>query len=152
MATSGRNCTLSTASTLLIGIAAFFIAYQQFRLSRSKLRFDLYEKRLAVFKTVRNFASELAMRDKVDAGALYRDTIERRFLFEEDVYSYIERMYERARRLESNESQFATPNLPDDVREHLKNAIVVDRTWFFDQSDEMIQVFSKDLSIKTLRY
>lgn len=90
---------VSTISALTIGIAASALAYQQFRLSRSKLRFDLYEKRLAVFKTVRDFASTLAIKGEADAGAFYRDTIERRFLFEEDIYSYIEGMYERAKQL-----------------------------------------------------
>jgi len=33
---------ISTLSTFAIGVAAVFLAYQQFRLSRSKLKFDLY--------------------------------------------------------------------------------------------------------------
>lgn len=142
---------VSTASTALIGIAASLLAYQQFRLSKAKLRFDLYEKRLAVFRIVRDFASDIAIRGKADAGELYRNTIERRFLFEEDIYSYIEGMYERAKKLERLKDEFALPNLPEEKRERLREAIVKDQTWFFDQSDEMIKLFSKDLSIKTLR-
>jgi hypothetical protein len=81
---------VAALGTLAIGAAASVLAYQQFRISRSKLRFDLFEKRLAVFKTVRDFASDTAFGRETDPGAFYRDTIERRFLFEEDVYLYIE--------------------------------------------------------------
>src|SRR5215475_8561389 len=86
---------IATLSTLAIGIAASFLAYQQFKLSRSKLRFDLFERRLAVFMTVRVFASTMVIEGEADPGVLYRDTIERYFLFEKDVCSYIEGMYER---------------------------------------------------------
>jgi hypothetical protein len=143
---------VSASATLAIGAAASFLAYQQFRLSRSKLRFDLYEKRLAVFKTVRDFASLIAIHGEADAGAFYRDTIERRFLFEEDVYLYIEDMFKRAQELKSLKEQNAEPNLPEDERTRLKKAIVNHSSWFFDQTDEMFEVFNKDLAIRTLRY
>src|SRR5262249_54063487 len=100
---------IQAASTLAIGIAASFLAYKQFSLSRSKLRFDLYEKRLAVFKTVRDFASAIALKGEADPGAFYRDTIERRFLFEEDVYLYIEEMFKRAQELRGLKEHYAEP-------------------------------------------
>ncbi|MHB8735135.1 MAG: hypothetical protein ACYC6M_07525 [Terriglobales bacterium] len=76
---------VSAISTLAIGVAASFLAYQQFRISRSKLKFDLYDRRLRLLRSVRDFASVVALGGEADSGALYRSTIERHFLFEEDV-------------------------------------------------------------------
>jgi hypothetical protein len=143
---------VAAASTFAIGIAAWRLAFQQFRISRSKLRFDLYEKRLAVFKTVRDFASATAFGREADPGAFYRDTIERRFLFEEDVYSYIEGMFSRAQELRGLNEEYAQPRLTEPERTRLRKAIVDHNSWFFDQTDKVFEVFSKDLAIKTLRY
>ena len=143
---------VSTISTFAIGVAASVLAYQQFRLSRSKLRFDLYGKRLGIFKIVRDFASILVLRGEVDSGQLYRDSVERYFLFEKDVCSYIDQMYERAQEVEHTKRELLRPNLTDGERQALNAQLVERKSWFFDQSDNMIKIFSKDLSIKTLRW
>lgn len=142
---------ISTLSTLAIGLAAWLLAYQQLKLSKSKLKFDLYEKRLALFKIVRDFASTLVLRGDADSGQLYRETIERYFLFDEDVCTYIGEMYERAKQVEQTKQELSRPSLTPEERQSLNKKLVGDKTWFFDQSDKMIEVFSKDLSIKTLR-
>lgn len=142
---------VSTLSTLAIGIAASFLAYQQFRLSRSKLKFDLYEKRLKLFQTVRDFASTLAIKGEADKGKFYHDTIERYFLFEADVCAYIEEMYEKAKLIEHIKLELTRPNLTEEEAQQLKDRLVKDQTWFFDQPEHAIKVFGKDLSIKTLR-
>lgn len=142
---------ISTLSTLAIGVAAWFLAYQQLKLSKSKLKFDLYEKRLALFKVVRDFASVLALQGKADSGQLYRETIERYFLFDEDVCAYIDEMYEKAKQVAQTKEELTRPDLTPEEKQLLDKKLVGDLVWFFDQSDKMIQVFSKDLSIKTLR-
>lgn len=142
---------ISTFSTLLIGVAASFLACQQFRLSKSRLKFDLYEKRLALFMTVRDFASIYALRGEGDPGKFYRDTIERFFLFDEDVTAYIYGMYEKANEVERTKLELERPNLPEGEEQALKKKRVDGLVWFYNQSDSMIKVFSKDMSIKTLR-
>jgi hypothetical protein len=132
-------------------VAAFFLACQQFRISRSKLKFDLYEKRLRLFNVVRDFASTVALRGELDSDQLYRDTIERYFLFDKDVCDYIDQMHERAKELERTDLDLERPNLNEEARQALKAKKVKTKTWFFDQSDNMLKVLSKDLSIKTLR-
>jgi hypothetical protein len=99
---------ISTFFTAVLGVAASILAYQQFkfnrtlaseqlRLSDSKLKFDLYEKRLALFMIVRDFASQIAITsEEIDAGKFYRDTIERYFLFDAGEYAYFDEVYEKA--------------------------------------------------------
>ena len=149
---------VSTLSTLTIGIAASILAYQQFQISKAKLRFELYDKRYALFLRVRMFVSDLAIGDNNDplvsqgnAGAFKRDTIECRFLFDEDVVAYFDEAYNKAIGLAKARLDFQRPNLPEDEAEELRERITALRVWFFNQSDDMFGVFRKDLSIKTLR-
>ena len=142
---------ISTVSTFAIGVAAFVLAYQQFRISRSKLKFDLYERRLALFNVVREFCGRVAMSKEVDSGTFYHESIERYFLFDEDVCAYIGEVYQRALQLEHTNLEFGRPNLPEDERQTLIKRLVGEKQWFYDQAENVIKVFSKDLSIKTLR-
>ena len=93
----------------------------------------------------------LALQGKADSGQLYRETIERYFLFDEDVCAYIDEMYEKAKQVAQTKEELTRPDLTPEEKQLLDKKLVGDLVWFFDQSDKMIQVFSKDLSIKTLR-
>jgi hypothetical protein len=143
---------ITTIFTIVIGFAASAIAYQQYRISKSKLRFDLYEKRLRIFTTVREFASTVAMRREFDVGQFYRDTLERYFFFDEDVCDYIEEMFEKAKLIERTTIEFAALNINNDERRQtLNQTLTQTKTWFFNQADIMVEIFSKYLSIKTLQ-
>lgn len=148
--------------TAFLGIVASILAYQQYRLNKnlssqqlrlteSKLKLDLYERRLTLFRIVRDFASQLAItNEKIDAGKFYRDTIERYFLFDEHEYAYFDEIYQKANELRLAEEELTRPNLTDDEEQGLRERSHAIRVWFFNQSDEMIKVFSNCLSIKTL--
>jgi hypothetical protein len=152
---------ISTFFTAVIGVAAWILAYQQLRLnktlsseqlrlSEAKLKFDLYERRLKLFRTVKEFAGRLTMTGEVDTGAFYHDTIERHFLFEKDVSDYIGEVYKKALQVERTKMELGRPNLTENERQELNNRHVEERTWFYNQEQNVIKVFSKDLSIKTL--
>lgn len=149
---------VSALSTLTIGVAASALAYRQFKISKAKLRFDLYEKRYALFLRLRVFVSDLAIGNNNDpleiqskAGAFKRDTIECRFLFDDDVAAYFDLVSEKASELVRAYLDFQRPNLPDDQEEVFRTRLGDLHVWFFNQSDEMFAIFRKDLSIKTLR-
>ena len=149
---------VSTLSTLAIGIAASVLAYQQFQISKAKLRYELYEKRYDLFLRLRIFVSDLAIGDNHDpldlqlkAGAFKRDTIECRFLFDADVVAYFDEVYKQAGDLVKAKLEFQRPNLPEEEAERLRKVLRDLQVWCFDQSDAMFNLFQKDLSIKTLR-
>ena len=56
--------TFAAISTFGIGLAAAFIAYQQSKVSKTKLRFDLFDRRYALFFKLRIFASDVAVAAK----------------------------------------------------------------------------------------
>jgi hypothetical protein len=145
---------ISTISTVLIGLAAFFIAYQQFKISRSKLKFDLYERRLKLFNVVKDFCGQTAMKGRIEtaeSSALYHDTIERHFLFEQAISAYIGEVYERAKQLQRTQLELERPRLADEEKTALDKQVVAQLSWFYDQAENIMRVFSPELSIKTLK-
>ena len=48
---------LNAISTLILGISAAFIAYQQYQLNQSKYKHDLYDKRMKLYINAKNFLS-----------------------------------------------------------------------------------------------
>ncbi len=160
---------ISTFFTAAIGVAAWILAYQQLklnktlssqqlrlaseqlRLSEAKLKFDLYERRLKLFEIVKEFNGGFVMSGKADTGKFYHDTIERHFLFDDDVSSYIGEVYQRARQANRTKLNLDSPNLTEDERQELNAQYAEQMRWFYDQAENVPKVFSKDLSINTLR-
>jgi hypothetical protein len=154
---------ISTFFTAVLGVAASILAYQQYRLNKnlaseqlrlsdSKLRFDLYEKRLALFMILRDFASQVAItNEEIDTGKFYRDTIERYFLFDAGEHAYFDEVYQKAGELKDVQLSLLRPNLTEEEEQTFKAKSHELRVWFFNQSDEMINVFSNCLSIRTLK-
>lgn len=151
---------ISTLITASIGAAAWVIAWQQFRLNkalaseqlrlnRAKLQFDLYERRLALFRTVKEFAGKFAMTGECDTGAFYHDTIERHFLFEKDVSDYVGEMYKRAHQAKRTKEELSRENLDENERERLIHKHGEEMNWFYEQEQNVIRIFSRDLSIKS---
>jgi hypothetical protein len=148
---------VSAASALTIGLAASILAYQQFKISKAKLKFELYEKRYALFLRLREYVSDLAIGDNNEplvsqgnAGTFHRETIEREFLFDDDVKLYFIEVYVKANELASLRLKFERANTLDE-RDALNEEIAALRVWFFHQSNEMFTRFKKDLSVKALR-
>jgi hypothetical protein len=77
---------------IIIGFLAAYIAYQQQKIQRDKLRFDLFEKRFALFNTLyETWVSVLG--DKSNTIDYKEDTRirrETRFLFGPEVMKYIQ--------------------------------------------------------------
>ena len=152
---------ISTIITIAIGVAAWIIAFQQLRLNKTlsaeqlrlneaKLKFDLYERRLALFRTVKEFAGKFTMTGEADTGAFYHDTIERHFLFEKDVSDYVGDMYDRALQALRTKANLARENLDEGERERLIHQYGDEMNWFYEQEQNVIRVFSSDLSIRSL--
>jgi hypothetical protein len=58
------------AVRVLLAVGGVYIAYQQFRFGRERLKLDLFEKRFAVFAAVSRFLSTIATEGKVQMEQL----------------------------------------------------------------------------------
>src|SRR5689334_11606848 len=85
--------------TPIIGIITTYIAWQQWRTNRIKLKLDRYERRLQIYKEVVRFIVISAEKDNYDNDELmnFRPKVsEADFLFGEEVRKYIDELHNSA--------------------------------------------------------
>jgi hypothetical protein len=143
---------LSALLTPLIAMVTTYIAIQQYRNNRLKLRHDLYDRRLAVLKATNRFimAASRSRGFTWDVlGEFGLSKAEAYFLFDQNIYGYLEGVYKRGLEILSLEYQ-RKQSVPEDeqgliyqLRDHQR--------WFSDQLDTLNERFAKYLSLKSLR-
>lgn len=88
--------TMSALLVPLIAIIGIYIAYQQYRINRQRLRHETYERRLAVYKAVQRYLSEILRDCKTSydrALQFNSEASEATFLFDQSVQQKIDEIY-----------------------------------------------------------
>lgn len=88
---------LSALTTPFIAVLGVWIAYQQFRLQGYRFRFDVSERRLAIFFAVRELLEKTLAVRRPDDQAWVKFTVETAgasFLFGPDVTDFLDRLRE----------------------------------------------------------
>jgi hypothetical protein len=91
---------------VVIAAIVAYIAWQQHKTNRDKLRLDLYNKRYSVFYSLMTMLAHISRHGKIDltqVNDFSRATKEAVFLFDEDINTYLETIREKALRLWSAE-------------------------------------------------
>jgi hypothetical protein len=87
------NHPLNSLLTPLIAAIAVYIAIQQFRLARRKLKLDLYEKRFKIYNEIRDFMSRILKKDHTvnydEFNSMMFNVLEMEFLFKKDLCDYV---------------------------------------------------------------
>lgn len=90
-------------SAALIGGVGLYIARQQYKINKHKLKYDLYDKRYKYFEELKAYLSSVCMFGGVkadDANKFYREMVGIGFLFDDDLVSYVEKtLHHRSGRL-----------------------------------------------------
>jgi len=97
----------------LIAIIGVFIAYQQYRINSQRLRHETYERRLAIYKTVQRYLSEVVRDGKTSfekALEFRSEASEVFFLFDVSVQHRIDLIYEKSVRLEFLSKKISSGN------------------------------------------
>jgi hypothetical protein len=78
--------------TPVIAVVAVYIAWQQHKTARDKLKLDLFDRRYKVYRGLMDLFACVATEGTVsneDLGKFYRETDQKRFLFDDDVCDYL---------------------------------------------------------------
>jgi hypothetical protein len=145
---------ISTFSTFGIGVLLAFIAYRQSKISLAKLKFDLYERRLKVFNIVMTFIASIFANGNVEMIVLHQflyDTNECEFLFGKDVCKYIEVLHRKGKEIHYANLKLERRMLGESDRSEITGENLELANWFDQQLKEARKIFSKDLTIKSLR-
>lgn len=81
--------------TALIALSRLLVGFQQWWISREKVRLELFEKRYAVFEAVRKFVVRIVGSSVVELAwrhDYWRETVNTQFLFESDVVDYVDKV------------------------------------------------------------
>src|ERR1051325_9796179 len=100
---------LAPIATLIVGLGVVFIAWQQWKLSHTKLRLDLFDRRYKVYDATRKFLggimSEATFSDS-QLLAFYAGTSDAEFLFGSDIVDYIEQIRKRSLHMRMLKNRF----------------------------------------------
>ena len=94
--------------TPFIACIAVYIAYQQHKTARYRLRLDLYNKRFNVFNSTKSLLGKIARNGNVTNEELLdflRSTDEAIFLFKQDISDYLRELYEKGSTLQRFEKR-----------------------------------------------
>lgn len=130
---------------LAVGIA--YIAYQQYKTNREKLRLELYDRRLKVFHSLRNFLGDISCVGDCSHGRLSQyvaEIGESTFLFDEDITDYLEKIWLDASELHRLEDQKKhIDRLSAEKKESISDRRAIVFRWLFDQITESQTRFEK---------
>ncbi len=88
--------------TPVIAILAAYIAWQQYKTGRDKLKLDLFDRRYRVYRGLMDLLAAVASNETVsdeDLRKFYRETDQKRFLFGDDIRDYLTEVRQKAVKL-----------------------------------------------------
>lgn len=140
---NGNVALLSSLLVPLIAIITVYIAYQQHKTNKNRLRFELYDKRFEIYVHVKSFISEIIQDDQISykrVSQFVRDTRESEFLFNKEIFDYIDSMAKKAVNLHA-------------IKEKYKPMQVgPGRTRLVEQESELLQWFDNQLEIASKKF
>ncbi len=134
---------------VIAGIVAY-IAWQQHKINRDKLRLELYDKRLRVFNSLMNLLGDISRDGDCTHGRLGHDCAEideSDFLFDKDITDYLKEIVTEARNLHNIEQEIKHIEiLSEERRETIQDKRTKVFFWLFGQITESQVRFKKYLN------
>ena len=93
---------LSALLTPTIAVIATYVAYQQWRVNKTRLDLDLYDRRLAIYKAVDVFYGEVGTEGTAKYPMVFQlryATAEAPFLFPAEIERHLKEIYDKAMRI-----------------------------------------------------
>ena len=139
---------LSGLLTPLIAVLAAYIAWQQWRTNRLRLKHELFDRRYALYEKIAGFIAEILVKGKVTANAETRFLQETKsviFLFDKEIQEFTEEIYRKAVDLHALEATLDNLNVDERALNDAKQHAIKD--WFSSQLDGCTLRFSRSLSL-----
>jgi len=134
-----------------IAIVTTYIAVQQYRANKLKIRLELFEKRYAVYEGAKTFVSIAGRDGTLSNDAFFKlneSTKDAFFLFDDSVDQYIQLLRENGARLKYLTDRLADQSLPVGEERNALSAEATElRIWFGNQFLDSKQAFKKYLRV-----
>jgi hypothetical protein len=142
---------------LAVAVGGLYLAYQQRRTERAKLRLDAYPKQIAIFRCTESFLSRTWTGDYAYMPALLAEfhdcTKEARFLFDKEMADNLDSVYEGVARHFDLETKLEIHGDSMDFGEKraLQDQVFASRAWVGQQNMHLKERFAKYLDLSALR-
>lgn len=136
----------------IIGSAVAYIAYQQHKTNRDKIRLDLYDRRFKLYKEMTSFLGSIVTIRNISDNDLVnflRNTRDAVFLFKDDIPNYISEIYTQAIELQLKDKEVGGKILGVDTKKAIEKQAEVFK-WFEKQLEECTVRFKKYLSFENV--
>ena len=110
---SSRVDILSALLVPCITIIGAIIAFQQYQINRQRLRHELYERRLVVYRAIQKYLSEITREGKTTyerVSQFYAEASEAFFLFDDSVQLSIDEIYNKSVRMIQQHNKLYPPD------------------------------------------
>ena len=137
-----------TIVAVVVGCVASGIAWRQWRTANYRLRFDLYEKRSAVYEAIRYLIGQVQLHGQITAeelGEFYTGIRGAEFLFDGDTRDFIRRIRDTAfkARMATLARQRAVETVAEDLVDREEDLLAVLR----NVEQQLEKVFSRYLDL-----
>jgi hypothetical protein len=147
---------LSSLLTPVIAIITSYIACQQYKLNRRSFRYEVYERKLSIFRTIENFLNNIVIFGETDVSScheFYNSTAESSFLLSKAIQKKREEIYNNAIKMVKLNSklfpQDGSSDLPrGEKRDNIVNKEFEIKNWLIKQKEEVKELFQKEMSLK----
>lgn len=140
--------------TPTIAIITTYIAYQQWKTNRIKLRMDLYEKRLRIYKEVHKLLAIVIRNAKIEQNEFNDfivNTSEADFLFDTEVTDFISEIYKHALHLQrwiAEYRDYTEPPKEGYNHKEVSDGEHSELQWLTNQFEPAKKVFKKYINLK----
>ena len=141
---------LQACAVVLIPLIGIWIALQQVQIARMKLRFDLYEKRFAVFEAARKLVIEAITHGDISTSALSAYSLriaDAVFLFDDELSNYLRQLFHHANNLSVLKRAIEPSPVGSSQREDLVRRAGEETVWFNNQVNELVLQFKPFLKL-----
>jgi len=145
------NETIGAMITVFVALLGYAAGRYQAKTERLRLRHELYDRRMKLFRGVMVLLSHVLQQGKVDLPQIFEfnaATQESYFLFGKDIYEYMRTLHVRAVDLRTVGQKLAQQSLPvGEERSRLADNESELLKWFGEQFDVAREKFSKHMSL-----
>jgi hypothetical protein len=135
------------AAPVIAGIVAY-IAYLQWKLNKALVREKLFERRFEVFRSTQKFLTKISEKIDFDMSDLWEfsDAVQRsRFLFDEEIHTYLKAITDRALDLKLSTDLMTDPSESGNMSAHSASRSA-SAIWLNNQLSVIFQKFQPYLS------
>lgn len=140
----------AAALSPIIAIIGGWIAWQQVRINRNKLKLDRFDKRFAVHEAAMTFVAAVSTKGNADTEGMNEfiaKTRGTRFLLSKEIADYLDEIYRNAGRLRNVALSMEALTLSEEARQKFSDKWLELNEWFQKQLDVIPEKFAPFLSI-----